>query len=193
IQLTWTDGNKSDAYLAIERALDGVTFTQISTVPVGTKSYQNAGLGSWVRYYYRIRAFGNGNGVSPYSNIATAVTPDTIAPGVPPWITAGAASCSQINVSWGASTDGQSGLRGYNLYRGGVFLRQVLAPATSTADTGLAASATYSYTVRAVDNAGNVSALSQPVSGTTPSCADTTAPSTPTGLTAMAVSCGQVN
>src|SRR5207237_585398 len=135
---------------------------------------------SWVRYYYRIRAFGNGNGVSPYSNIATAVTPDTIAPSVPPWITAGAASCSQINVSWGASTDGQSGRPGYNLYRGGVFVQQVLVPVTSTSDTGLGGSTAYSYSVSAIDNAGNSSARSNTASATTPGCATTTTTNTTT-------------
>ena len=85
------------------------------------------------------------------------------APTVPAGLTATAASCSQINLSWTASTDtGGSGLKGYNVYRNGVFLKQVLAPATSTSDTGLTASASYSYTVLAIDNANNASAAGRP-------------------------------
>jgi len=72
-------------------------------------------------------------------------------------LTVAAASCSQINLSWAASTDtGGSGLSGYYIYRGGVFLKQVAG--TSTSDASLAASTSYSYAVSAVDNAGNESA-----------------------------------
>ena len=49
-------------------------------------------------------------------------------------------------------------------------MKQVLAPATSTGDAGLAASTVYSYAVRAVDNAGNASGMSTTVSTNTPTC-----------------------
>ena len=84
------------------------------------------------------------------------------APTVPTGLTATAASCSQINLSWSASTDtGGSGLKGYNVYKNGAYLKQVTT--TSTTDTGLNASTSYSYTVSAVDNAGNQSAQSQSI------------------------------
>src|SRR5438094_4456260 len=76
-----------------------------------------------------------------------ATRPDRYSPTVPTGLTASAASCSQINLAWTASTDtGGSGLKGYNVYRNGVFVKQV-APATFTPDTGLAASTAYSYAV----------------------------------------------
>jgi hypothetical protein len=72
-------------------------------------------------------------------------------------------------VSWNASTDtGGSGLKGYNLYRNGSFVKQVTT--TSTSDTGLTASTIYSYAVSAVDNAGNQSAKSATASVNTPAC-----------------------
>src|SRR5207302_4311943 len=46
---------------------------------------------------------------------------------------------------------------------------------------------TRSFTVAAFDAAGNVSAPSAPLSVTTPAPVDTTAPTTPTGLVASAV------
>jgi hypothetical protein len=46
----------------------------------------------------------------------------------------------------------------------------VLAPTTSVADTGLSAATSYSYTVTAIDNAGNESAQSSPASAVTPAC-----------------------
>src|SRR5204862_401107 len=61
----------------------------------------------------------------------------------------------------------------------------VATPATTSfADTGLSAATTYSYTVAARDAAGNISPDSTSVSVTTAIAADTTAPTTPTGLTA---------
>ena len=72
-----------------------------------------------------------------------------------------ARSCSQIDITWTGSTDtGGSGVKGYNIYRNGVFLKQVLALVTSASDTGLPASTSETYAVSAVDNAGNESALS---------------------------------
>src|SRR5206468_10829440 len=58
--------------------------------------------------------------------------------------------------------------------------------ATSFTDTGLSAGATYSYTVAARDAAGNISPNSASVSVATAIAADTTPPSTPSGLTAAA-------
>src|SRR5260370_14432615 len=98
---------------------------------------------------------------------------DKRAPSTPTGLTARAASCSQIDLSWIASTDsGQNatGVLGYNIYRNGIFLKQVLAPATSASDVGLMQSTTYTYTVLAVDNSRNASAKSSPASASTGSC-----------------------
>jgi len=111
---------------------------------------------------------------------------DTTPPSVPTGLTATAVSSSQINVSWNASTDSApkrvtpSGVKGYNIYRGGFFLKQLLAPSTSTSDINLMPATTYNYTVTAVDNAYNESAQSAPVSVTTP--AAHTAPTANAGL-----------
>jgi hypothetical protein len=62
-------------------------------------------------------------------------------------------------------------VKGYNLYRNGSFVKQVTT--TSTSDTGLTASTIYSYTVSAVDNAGNPSLQSSTASTSTPACTST--------------------
>jgi len=65
---------------------------------------------------------------------------------------------------WAASTDtGGSGLKGYNVYRDGVFLKQVTT--TSLLDTVSDPFKTYTYTVSAVDGAGNESARSASAQG----------------------------
>src|SRR5437879_2992109 len=104
-------------------------------------------------------------------------TPETTPPSTPSGLTGAAAGSTGANLSWSASTD-NIGVTGYIVRRNGV---QVATPATTSfADTGLSAATTYSYTVAARDAAGNISANSTSVSITP---ADTTAPTTPTGLT----------
>jgi hypothetical protein len=76
-----------------------------------------------------------------------------------------------VNLAWNAVTDtGRSGLKGYNIYRNNTFVKQLLAPATSTSDGGLAQSTVYSYAVSAVDQAGNQSARCTAVTTNTPAC-----------------------
>jgi len=111
---------------------------------------------------------------------------DTFPPTAPTNLSASAASSSQINLSWTASTD-NTGVAGYRIFRAG---SQVGTSSTTTyADTGLAASTTYGYTVAAYDAAGNVSSQSQPASATTSAGggSDTTPPSTPTNLSSSTV------
>src|SRR5262245_59266314 len=111
---------------------------------------------------------------------------------MPTGLTSSAAGCSHINLSWTASTDtGGSGLAGYKVFRNGVQI--ATTSVASYNSTGLAASSSYSFTVAAYDNAGNTSGQSTSASATTPTCPDTTAPSIPTGLTASAFDCSQIN
>src|SRR5439155_5148013 len=88
---------------------------------------------------------------APPISTTQSLSADTTAPTVP-GLTATAASSSQINLSWSAATDPTvsgattSGLKGYKLYRNGVYLKDVLAPGTSTSHNGLNPATAYSYT-----------------------------------------------
>ena len=122
----------------------------------------------------------------------TGGPPDIQAPTTPTNLTASAISSSQINLSWNASTD-NVGVTGYRVYRGGT---QIASPSTTSySDTGLSPSTTYSYTVAAVDGAGNISSQSTSAEATTqaPPPPDTQAPSAPTNLSATAISSSQIN
>ena len=79
---------------------------------------------------------------------------DTVAPTVPTGLSATPTSMSRIDLSWTPSSD-NVGVTGYRIFRSGT---QVGTSATNSfSDTGLAANTTYSYTVSAVDAAGNAS------------------------------------
>ncbi|WBU39146.1 RICIN domain-containing protein [Homoserinibacter sp. YIM 151385] len=97
---------------------------------------------------------------------ATTVV-DTQAPTAPGNVTAGPATNStngtQARIAWSASSD-NVGVTGYRVYRDGV-----LAASTSSLSatvSGLTAGSTYTWTVRAVDAAGNISTASTAVSAT---------------------------
>ncbi|MDH7482032.1 MAG: hypothetical protein QHH26_08695, partial [Armatimonadota bacterium] len=144
------------------------------------------GTGGYVR-------LSNGTGQTGYVVMADAVrwvtlSVDTVAPSVPTNVAANPVSCTQINLTWNASTDNVA-IGGYKIYRNGVQVGT--SAATSYSDTDCSPGTTYTYRVSAYDTAGNESAQSSQVAATTPG--DTTAPSVPTNLSANAVSGTQVD
>jgi chitodextrinase len=137
-------------------------------------------------YSYRVSAVDPSGNESALSNQVSATTPpgpDVTPPSVPANLQGTAVSGTQVNLSWGASTDiGGSGLAGYELFRNNALL--VSPSGTSHADTGASVATTYAYKVRAYDGAGNRSAFSNEISVTTP---DTLAPSAPGNPTFSAI------
>ncbi|MGV9453024.1 glycoside hydrolase family 6 protein [Streptomyces sp. NPDC003635] len=90
---------------------------------------------------------------------------DTTAPTAPTGLQATAKTASSVSLAWTAATD-NVGVTGYDVYRNGTRVGSPAAGTTYT-DTGLSAATAYSYTVRARDAAGNVSAASTALSVTT--------------------------
>lgn len=90
---------------------------------------------------------------------------DIIPPTTPTLLTAIPIAPTQIDIAWTASTDNY-GVAGYSILRDG----NAIATTTSTSysDTGLAASTTYSYMVRAFDIPYNYSTSSNALATTTP-------------------------
>jgi chitodextrinase len=200
--LTATVASSTQINLSWSAATDNVGVVGYNIYRGGTliatrtvTNFQNTGLSAFTTYSYTVQAYDAAGNVSTLSASASATTqpvPDTTAPSTPAGLTATAVSASQINLSWGAATD-NVGVTGYNVYRGGALIA-TLGTITTFQNTGLSASTTYSYAVRALDAAGNLSAPSASASATTQGVAtDTTAPSTPAGLTATAVSASQIN
>ncbi|MDX6538897.1 MAG: acid phosphatase type 7, partial [Gaiellales bacterium] len=108
-------------------------------------------------------------------------------PPTAPSLTAVAASPTQVNLSWTASSD-NVGVTGYTIVRNGATLTTTNGSTTSFADMTAAPASTYTYTVRATDAAGNLSPLSNSATAMTPPAGDTSPPTAPSGLTAAAPS-----
>ncbi|WP_433040671.1 RICIN domain-containing protein [Dactylosporangium sp. CS-033363] len=133
---------------------------------------------------YAMIAGNNGGGTQTFSitfngNVATETLPpnalatytwagsgttDTTPPSAPGNLTASGTTATSTNLSWAASTD-NVGVTGYSVSRNGTQIATTAS--TSYTATGLSASTAYSFTVRAFDAAGNVSAASNTVNVTT--------------------------
>ena len=173
-------------------------FAEIATT--SSTSYPNSGLSASTSYSYRVRAQDAVPNVGPYSNTASATTltpPDTEAPSAPGTLSATATSASQIDLSWGAATDNVA----VTLYRiercqgAGCsnFAEIATTSSTSYPNSGLSASTSYSYRVRAQDAVPNLGPYSNTASATTLTPPDTEAPSAPGTLSATATSASQID
>jgi len=106
--------------------------------------------------------------LSPQSaaEIATTLAVDATPPSVPTGLTATPVSGSQIDLGWVASTDNVA-VTGYRVYQGGAPI-VTLGNLVSYHVTGLTPGTPYSFSVLAIDGAGNESTQSAPpVSATT--------------------------
>jgi glucose/arabinose dehydrogenase/fibronectin type 3 domain-containing protein len=201
INLTWINStdNVGVAEYRVERCQDPgcANFAQIGTS--GTNSFTDYGLPASTSFTYRVRAVDSSNNLSDYSNNTTSVTStiaDTTPPSAPSGLTATAVSPTQINLAWTASTD-NIGVTGYHIERcqGASCTNWAevgTSASTSFNNTGLTASTTYRFRVRANDAAGNLSGYSAIVSRAT-QANDTTPPSAPTGLAASVIGPTQIN
>jgi hypothetical protein len=176
INLTWgaaTEAGGTIAQYLIERCQGSgcTSFAQVGTAT--TLSFSDSGLSGSTSYSYRVRAKDSAGNTGPYSNVATAKTaaPTLTAPGN---LTATAASSSQINLAWSAASETGGTLSGYLVERCqgsgcSTFAQIATASGTSYSDTGLTASTTYSYRVRATDAAGDTGPYSAVATATTTS------------------------
>jgi chitodextrinase len=135
--------------------------------PTTGTSYTVSGLTAGNEYCFKIVAYDTAGNNSPASAQVCA-TPggDTTVPVTPSEISLSVNSSSQITLSWNPTTDsGGSGLAGYQVYRGKVFLGTTSG--TSYTASGLIAGAEYCFKIVAYDNVGNNSPASVQLCATT--------------------------
>ncbi len=167
---SWTVAFDLPAGMSISASWDSVR-----TDSGNRHSFANAGWNGTIAAggtaSFGFDAVGNGTAVPSNCTINGASCgggppppPDTTPPSVPGGLRVTGSASSTISLAWNASTD-NVGVTGYEVRRDGSTI--LTASSTSFTDVGLAANTTHSYVVRAVDGAGNRSAFSASVSGTT--------------------------
>lgn len=107
--------------------------------------------------------YNDGNGNTSTQN-QTVIVADTIAPSAPASLIASGTTSTTTNLAWTASTDNAT-VSGYDVYRD----TNLIGTTTSTtyAVSGLTASTAYTFSVKAKDAVGNISASSNVVNVTT--------------------------
>jgi fibronectin type 3 domain-containing protein len=202
IDLSWgpaTD-NVAVTFYRVERC-SGSGCSSFAEVAASTSTtHLDVGLAASTDYSYRVRAVDAADNEGPYSNTASTTTPappDTEPPTAPTGLSATAMSPTQIDLSWTAASDNVA----VTLYRVercqgagcSVFTEIGTTASTSFASTGLTASTSYSYRVRAQDVVPNIGPYSSTASATTQAPPDTAAPTAPGTPVATATSAIQID
>ena len=144
--------------------------------------YLVGNLAANTTYSFTVRAVDSA-GSSSASNSATATTQqviDTQQPSAPGALYATSVTTSTVSLSWSASTD-NVGVVAYDVYLGSTLYVSSASPNATVSN--LSSGATYTFTVRARDGAGNVSPSSPSLTVTTVTTVDIIPPSTPSNLT----------
>jgi hypothetical protein len=162
--------------------------TKIGSVSASTLSYTDSTVTANTTYnnpgytVVAVDAAGNASNASNAVVVTTPAPPDTTPPSAPTNLTCVVVSSSRIDLAWSASTD-NVGVTAYNVRRAtGTASPVVIATVagTSFSDTTTVAGNNYTYTIIAVDAAGNPSASSNAATVSTVVTTTTTAPTTTT-------------
>jgi hypothetical protein len=174
INLTWADNSSDETSVVLERSTSS-TFGTITSVTLGanTTSHADTSLAAGTTYYYRVKAT-NANGSSPYSNTASATTPNVAGPPKAPTnMTAtptGSTKSLKINLKWTDNATNETSLiveRSTN-QTDWTLIRTLPANTSSHGDTSsLQRRTTYYYRVSAINGLGS-SPYSNTASATTP-------------------------
>jgi len=144
----------------------------------GALSTNLTGLTANTTYNLTVKAFDAAGNVSDPSNTVTFTTlpvigPDTEPPTAPSSLhVMGTTTSSSVPLMWNASTD-NVGVKEYQIFNGGSYVATVPATSVQYTVTNLTANTTYSFTVKALDDAGNISSASNVLTVTTPSAPTT--------------------
>lgn len=173
VLVTWSPTNGSQIGFKIERSTDNQNFFEIGTAAASPNAFTDVAAPVGITSYYRVRSY-NQTGFSGYSPSVLANSWASLQlPAAPSNLNASAISSAQINLTW---TDNATNETGYKLERktgAGATYAQIAATGvgiTNYSDTGLAASTTYYYRVRATNSIGD-SAYSNETNATTPAAA----------------------
>jgi acid phosphatase type 7 len=138
-------------------------------------------------YSYTVEAIDGAGKRSGQSPPATATTPKDQAPSVPANLLATPASPRRVDLTWDGSSD-DVGIDHYTVFRDSASIGRTQGPEASFSDTTAQPDTPYSYTVDAVDTAGQSSGQSDAASTRTPAAAVDNPPSIPGNVNATATS-----
>lgn len=130
----------------------------------GTKSLEGIELINNVASTSSYSLTCTGTGGSVTKEVSIVVKADTVPPSIPNNLSYINVNTDSVTLNWSVATDNIA-VAGYNLYRDGVKINKLTD--TTFTDSALTSGSSYTYTVTALDGAGNESGHSTSVSVTT--------------------------
>jgi hypothetical protein len=146
--------------------------------------YLDRGLAQARTYQYSVAA-SDAAGNSSLTLSGAVYLPDLLAPSIPAYLNAAQSGPRAVDLDWGGAID-NIGVIGYRVSRDGAQVAALDASARTYRETGLVSGRTYTYTLTAVDAAGNAGAGA--TAQVTLPLVDSISPSVPLDLRAVALS-----
>jgi fibronectin type 3 domain-containing protein len=178
VDLRWgsaTDNTTIDHYVV---SIDGSPTATVFDIRLLALAVEDG-----VNHHFSVAALDAAGNVGPSVGTDLAL-PDVTVPSVAGSFSARATGATSVALAWAAATD-NVGVDAYRLSRDGVPLVELGGSARSYTEAGLASSRSYTYTLTAVDAAGNQGGAV--VAQVTLTAVDSIAPSVPLDLRAVAL------
>jgi len=185
VNLTWTDNSTGEQGFKVYRKKSGGAWEAPVTLPTPDLThYEFTNCLPGTTYYFAVRAY-CGSATSSNSNLASATTPNLLAPSN---LTAAAVAWNRVNLTWVDHATGEQGFKVYRKKLGGSWEAPITLPTPNLTHYEYGScqdNTTYYFAVRAYYGA-TTSPNSNLATATTP-------PAPPSNLVATAVSCNQIN
>jgi beta-glucanase (GH16 family)/uncharacterized protein YjdB/chitodextrinase len=166
VSLSWTGSTDNVAVTGYEVFVNSETTPRVT---VTTTTATIPGLAANTAYAFRVRAKDAVPNYSGYSNtltVTTSNTTDTTPPTTPSGLASPSKTNSSVSLAWTGSTDNVA-VTGYEVYVNTETTPRTTVTTTTATITGLNASTTYAFKVRAKDAVPNFSTYSNTINVTT--------------------------
>ena len=199
VKITW-DKNAIDSNankVIILKSTNGTTYAKLGVVDKSIEEFTDSSVSTSTTYYYRLQIAREVTGKMPDASAvsvsASIETPaQQTAPAAPTNLTASAASCSEVALSWTDNSDNEEHFVVERKEENGSYstLATLNPDTTEYTDSTVEGGKTYYYRVKATNGTGN-SGYSNEVNVSVPECE--TVPSAPTNLSGTAVSSSEID
>ena len=165
VKLTWKDNSTNETGFEVYRSSSpGGPYQLIVITARNTTTYTDPTADEGNMYYYIVRTINNTSGSVPSNEAAVKSEGDIVPPTAPSNLQYRGSTISSVFLRWQPSSD-DGGIKRYDIYVNGV--KTFSTNSTQVEMTGLDSLTLYAFTVKAVDNSGNVSAASNQAVGYT--------------------------
>jgi large repetitive protein len=164
LRLDWSEnpnaGTNESGFEIYRATSPGGPYSLIFITASDVTSFSDVSLIPNTTYYYIIRAISETGAAAPSNEASAKTDVDNVAPSAPQDLEYRGSTTTTVNLRWKASTD-NAGIGRYDIYANGIKMYSTTSLSFTVGN--LDSLASYTFFVRAVDKAGNVSQNSNQV------------------------------